>query len=180
MKVAVFGKPGGGKSTLGKKIADATGLPLVQLDLIQFKPGGARVPDQEFLRLHAAVLAQPRWVLDGFGTRQTFEAMVREADVLVYVERASWVHYWWVTKRFVISPLVKPLGWPPDSPMWESTISSYRNLRSSPRFWSAEFKEHLMARRPAKHVFVVRSRSTEAEVLRELQSIIGARQEGPQ
>lgn len=125
--------------------------------------------------MHAAVLAQPRWVLDGFGTRQTFEAMVREADVLVYVERASWVHYWWVTKRFVISPLVKPLGWPPDSPMWESTISSYRNLRSSPRFWSAEFKEHLMARRPAKHVFVVRSRSTEAEVLRELQSIIGNR-----
>ncbi len=83
MKVAVFGKPGGGKSTLAKKIADATGLPLVQLDLIQFKLGGARVPDQEFVRLHASVLAQPKWVLDGFGTRQTFEAMVREADVLV-------------------------------------------------------------------------------------------------
>jgi len=173
MKVAVFGKPGGGKSTLSQTIADATGLPLVQLDLIQFRSGGARVPNEEFLRLHAEIVAQPRWVLDGFGTRETFEAMVREADVLVYVERASWVHYWWVTKRFVASPLVKPLGWPPDSPMWESTISSYRNLRSSPRFWSAEFKAQLMALRPAKHVFVVRSRSDETGVLRDLQTMIG-------
>ncbi len=64
--------------------------------------------------------------------------------------------------------------------MWESTISSYRTLRSSPRFWSAEFKKQLMARRSAKHVFVVRRRSDEAEVLRELQSMVAAPQKGPQ
>ena len=71
MKVAVFGKPGGGKSTLGQKIAVAANLPLYQLDLIQFRKGGARVPDEELARLHADILLQPRWVLDGFGTRQT-------------------------------------------------------------------------------------------------------------
>ena len=104
MKVAVFGKPGGGKSTLSQKIAIAAALPLYQLDMIQFRKGGARVPDDELARLHADILVQPRWVLDGFGTRQTFEAMLRAASVLVYVERASWVHYWYVTNRFLKSP----------------------------------------------------------------------------
>ena len=39
-KVAVFGNAGGGKSTLSKRLAELTGLPLVVLDLIQYKPGG--------------------------------------------------------------------------------------------------------------------------------------------
>ena len=43
MKVADFGRPSGGKSTMGVKIAVATKLPLYQLDLIQFKTGGVKV-----------------------------------------------------------------------------------------------------------------------------------------
>lgn len=37
-KVAVFGKPGSGKSTISKAIASATDLPLHQLDSIVYKP----------------------------------------------------------------------------------------------------------------------------------------------
>jgi adenylate kinase family enzyme len=171
MKVAVFGKPGGGKSTLSQKIAVAAALPLYQLDMVQFMKGGARVPDDELARLHADILALPRWVLDGFGTRQTFEAMLREADVFVYVERASWVHYWWVTKRFLRSPFTKPLGWPEGSPMLESTLSSYRHLRLSPRFWNADFKARLMAQGPAKRVYVIRHRSHESALLNDLKRL---------
>jgi adenylate kinase family enzyme len=112
MKVAVFGKPGGGKSTLARKVASAAGLPLHQLDLIQFERGGARIADELLLKQHAHILAQPRWVLDGFGTTQCFEAMLRAADVLVYVERRPLLHYWWVTKRLLKSPFSEPLGWP--------------------------------------------------------------------
>ncbi len=169
MKVAVFGKPGGGKSTLSRKIAAAAGLPLHQLDLIQFGKGGARVPDDEVARLHAGILAQPRWVLDGFGSSRMFEAMLREASVLVYVERAPWVHYWWVTKRFLKSPLAKPLGWPEGSPMLESTLSSYRYLRLSPRFWTPELKARLVAQRPGKRVYVIRHRAHEAALLNDME-----------
>ena len=169
MKVAVFGKPGGGKSTLSRKIAAAANLPLYQLDMIQFKKGGARVPDEELARLHAEILAQPRWVLDGFGTRHTFEAMLREASVLVYIEKPALVHYWWVTKRFLESPFSKPIGWPEGSPMLDSTIASYRYLRLSPRFWTPAFKARLLAQRPAKRVYLVRNKSHEVALLRDLQ-----------
>lgn len=171
LKVAVFGKPGGGKSTLSQKIAVAADLPLVQLDLIQFRKGGARVPDEELARLHADILAQPRWVLDGFGTRQTFETMLREAGVLVYVERAPLVHYWLVTKRLLKSPLAKPLGWPEGSPMLESTLSSYRYLRRSAGFWTPDFKARLMAQRPAKRVYVIRRSSDEAVLVNDLKEL---------
>jgi hypothetical protein len=139
--------------------------------MIQFRKGGARVPDDELVRLHADILAQPQWVLDGFGTRQTFEAMLREASVLVYIERAPLVHYWWVTKRFLQSPFAKPLGWPEGSPLLESTLSSYRYLRLSPRFWTPDFAARLATQHPAKRVYVIRRRSHEVALLNELEHL---------
>lgn len=58
MKVAIFGKPGGGKSTLSQKVSVAANLPLHQLDLIMYKAGGAQVPDEVFMKRHAQILAE--------------------------------------------------------------------------------------------------------------------------
>jgi adenylate kinase family enzyme len=159
MKIAVFGKPGGGKSTLARQIAATANLPLHQLDLLQYETGDAMVRDEEFLRRHTEVLAGKRWVVDGFGTPRAFEAMLRAADVLVYVERSFLTHYWWVTKRFLKSPFVQPLGWPEGSPILRSTLSSYRYLRLSSRFWTPAFKARLLALRPGKRVYVVHRQS---------------------
>jgi adenylate kinase family enzyme len=169
MKVAVFGRPGGGKSTLSQKVASAARLPLHQLDLIQFETGGVRLPDEVLVKRHAEILTQPQWVLDGFGTPQCFEAMLQAADVLVYVERSELTHYWWVTKRLLKSPFCKPLGWPEGSPMLRSTLTSYQLLRRSPKFWTPALKGKLLAMRPGKRVYFVRSRSDEAELLKVLQ-----------
>lgn len=70
MRIAVFGKPGGGKSTLSQQIAATTRLPLHQLDLVQYERGGARVPDEQFAHRHAEILASGHWVVDGFGNPQ--------------------------------------------------------------------------------------------------------------
>jgi adenylate kinase family enzyme len=170
MKIAVFGKPGGGKSTLSLQIAAATKLPLHQLDLVQYQRGGTKVPDEEFLRRHAEIIAQEQWVVDGFGNSQAFAAMLHAADLLVYVERFSLIHYWWVTKRLLKSPLSKPLGWPEGSPILSSTISSYRFLRRSPKFWNSALKAKLLALRPGKRVYVVRKQSDVGALLAELSS----------
>ena len=168
MKIAVFGKPGGGKSTLSLQIAAATRLPLHQLDLVQYRRGGIKLADEDFAALHREILAQDKWVVDGFGNPQVFEAMVLAADVLVYVERPSLTHYWWVTKRLLKSPFSKPLGWPEGSPLLRSTISSYRFLRRSPKFWNSALLAKLLALRPGKRVYVIRRHSDGVALLAEL------------
>ncbi len=94
--------------------------------------------------------------------------MLRAADVLVYVERSSLTHHWWVTKRFLKSPFVQPLGWPEGSPILRSTLSSYRYLRLSSRFWTPAFKTKLLALRPGKRVYVVRRQSDVDSLLADL------------
>ena len=173
MKVAVFGKPGGGKSTLSQHIASVANLPLHQLDLIQFVEGGTKIPDEVFVKHHSQILANPCWVIDGFGTPQSFEDLLRAADVLVYVERAAMVHYWWVTKRFILSPFIKPLGWSVRSPMVSSTISSYRFLRLSYKFWTPAFRAKLLALRPGKLVYIVERQSDVRAMLNELKWVGG-------
>ena len=66
-KVAVFGGPGGGKSTLAKTLAKLTRIPLYPLDLIEYRSGGGKVPQEEYLKAHADLLKQDQWVIDGFG-----------------------------------------------------------------------------------------------------------------
>lgn len=164
MKVIVFGPPGGGKSTLSARIAHAAGLPLHPLDCIQYAAGGARLPDDDFNEQLAALSAGPRWVIDGYGTPQFFDRLVQAADVLVYVRRPAWVHWWWVTKRLLQSPLRAPPGWPERPPMLRSTMSSYRALRFTDRFWTPAFRARLEALPPPKRVVFIR-REREARAL---------------
>ncbi len=59
--------------------------------------------------------------------------------------------------------------------MWASTVSSYRYLRLSDRFWNAELKARLLSYRPAKRVHVIRSASDERVLLEDLRFAAGGR-----
>ena len=100
-RVAVFGNTGGGKSTLARRLADVTGLPLYPLDLIQYRVGGGLVPRDQYLRAHADLMRQDAWIIDGFGCVASAWERFAKADTLVYVDLPLAWHYWWVTKRLL-------------------------------------------------------------------------------
>ncbi|MCW5798299.1 MAG: hypothetical protein KIT40_07365 [Nitrospira sp.] len=85
-RVAVFGNAGGGKSTLAKKLADITGLPLHPVDSIKYKTGGEEVPHAEYLDIHTGLLRNERWIIDGFGCMASAWEQFAAADTLVYVD----------------------------------------------------------------------------------------------
>ncbi|MGB1563187.1 MAG: adenylate kinase [Sinimarinibacterium flocculans] len=128
-RVAVFGNAGGGKSTLARRLAEITRLPLHSLDTIKYKAGGGEVPHDEYLRLHSELLRGDRWIIDGFGCVPSAWERFGAADTLIYVDLPLLTHYAWVTKRFVKGLVVTPEGWPENSPMLSSTLNSYRILR---------------------------------------------------
>lgn len=138
-RVAVFGNTGGGKSTLARRLADVTRLPWYPLDSIQYRVGGGAVPHEAYLRAHADLLRQDEWIIDGFGCVASAWERFAKADTLVYIDLPLITHAWWVTKRLFQGLFATPEGWPENSPMWRSTMNSYRVLwlchrRMTPRY----------------------------------------------
>jgi adenylate kinase family enzyme len=156
-KVAVFGNAGGGKSTLAKRLAELTRLPLYPLDMIQFRAGGGKVPHDEYLKVHAELLRRDAWIIDGFGCVKSAWARFASADTLVYIDLPLPTHFLWVTKRLLKGLVVTPEGWPDGSPMLSSTISSYRVLWLCHRRLTPKYRELVSAARPHKRVHHLRS-----------------------
>jgi adenylate kinase family enzyme len=156
-KVAVFGNAGGGKSTLSKRLSENTGLPLYILDKIQFLSGDIEVPQEEYKRTHDRILATDRWIIDGFGCRETLWVRLNEADSLVYVDLPLYLHFWLVTKRFITGYFKPPEGWPKDSPILQSSLSSYRVLWLCHKYLTPKYREYIKKAQNSKNVYHLRS-----------------------
>jgi adenylate kinase family enzyme len=156
-RVAVFGNTGAGKSTLARRLSELTGLPLHPLDLIQFKPGGDPVPHEEYLKRHAELIMRDEWIIDGFGDVATAWQRFAAADTLIHVDLPLATHYWWVTKRFLKAPFVQPEGWPKNSPLWASTLNSYRVVQRCHTHLTPRYRKLLIDEAGKKETHHLRS-----------------------
>jgi adenylate kinase family enzyme len=156
-RVAIFGNAGGGKSTLAKKLAELTRLPVYPLDLIQFKAGGGKVPYEDYLKAHGDLVCREEWIIDGFGCVASAWERFSAADTLIYVDLPLSTHYWWVTKRFLTGPFVTPEGWPSNSPMWRSTIDSYRVVGLCHRHLTPKYRQLVADAAASKRIHHLRS-----------------------
>jgi adenylate kinase family enzyme len=156
-RIAVFGNAGAGKSTLAMRLADLTRLPLYPLDLIQFRAGGGEVPREAYLKAHADLLRQDEWIIDGFGCVASAWERFSRADALVYIDLPLITHHWWVTKRLIKGLFVAPEGWPENSPMWSSTIKSYKVLWLCHRGLTPKYRQPVADAAASKRVHHLRS-----------------------
>ena len=156
-KLAVFGNAGGGKSTLSKRLSAIAGLPLYILDKIQYRPGGAEVPQEEYKRVHQEILDTERWIIDGFGCMETLWLRLERADTLVFVDLPLFIHFWWVTKRLIVGHFKPPEGWPENSPILQSSLSSYRVLWLCRKYLTPRYREYIKQVQSTKSVYHIRS-----------------------
>lgn len=156
-KVAVFGKPGSGKSTISKALALATGIELHQLDSIVYKANGEFVKREVFDLAHDNIINSESWIIDGFGPLGSFNTRLEAADTLVYIDLPYPISYWFVTKRMLKGLFVKPEGWPDGSSVIKGTIQSYKTLKLCPKFWNDDFRARLELRAKEKEVHIIRS-----------------------
>jgi adenylate kinase family enzyme len=174
-KVAVFGNAGGGKSTLARRLAEITGLPLFVLDIVQFPGGryrpeekdGGKIPPEAYLKIHREILARDRWIVDGFDNAALAWERFAAADTLVYVDLPLLTHYWGVTKRFAAGQFRNPKGWPENSPIWESTLDGYRVVWLCHRRLTPRYRKLVADAASAKQVHHLRSRVEMTAFLRD-------------
>ena len=176
-KVAVFGNAGGGKSTVSKRLATTTDLPLFVLDKIQYRAGGIAVSEEEYKHAHAEILAGDRWVIDGFGSIETLWPRLDEADTLVYIDLPLPLHFWWVTKRFATGFFVPPDGWPDRTPIWKSSMTSYRTLWLCHKLLTPRYRDYVAEAREKKRVHHLRSARQIGEFFQAVEAEFGS--EGP-
>ncbi|MCJ8298541.1 MAG: hypothetical protein MJK13_06325 [Pseudomonadales bacterium] len=156
-KIAVFGKPGSGKSTLSKKLASVTGITLYQLDSILYKKNGDRVDRKTYDREHGDILSSDSWIIDGFDLIEPFNKRLDAADTLIYIDLPYFLSYYLVTKRFLKGLFVKPEGWPDGSSILKGTLESYKVLKLCPKFWNDDFLQKLEKSSTNKSLYVIRS-----------------------
>lgn len=156
-KIAVFGKPGSGKSTLSKNLASATGIQLYALDSIVYDRNGGLVDRKTYDEEHEKILSSDGWIIDGFGPIDSFYKRLDIADTLIYIDLPYVISYWLVTKRCLKGLVVKPEGWPEGSSIVKGTLESYKVLKLCPRFWNAGFIQKLEEISNNKSLYVIRS-----------------------
>jgi adenylate kinase family enzyme len=156
-RVAIFGTAGGGKSTLARRLAELTQLPLYVVDMMQFSAGGVKVPQHEFLQAHADLLRRDEWIIDGFGGTTLVWARCAAADTLIYVDLPLLTHYRWVTKRLIKGLFADTPGWPDNSPLWSSSMQSYRVLWPCHRHLTPKYRQLVTEAAASKRVHHLRS-----------------------
>ncbi|MCK6265854.1 adenylate kinase [Vibrio sp. ZSDE26] len=156
-KIAVFGKPGSGKSTFSKKLAAQTSIQLHQLDSIIYKANGELVDRKTYDKTHQEITSSESWIIDGFGPISSFYERLEAADTLIYIDLPYVISYWFVTKRLLKGVLVKPEGWPEGSSVLKGSFASYKMLRLSPKFWNADLVAKLEENSENKSLIIVRS-----------------------
>lgn len=101
-RVMVIGSPGAGKSTLARRLASLTGLPLRHLDAEYWLPRWTERDPDEWRAKLAALVAQDSWIIDGnYGG--SLAVRVARADTIVHLDYPTAICLWRAVRRIATS-----------------------------------------------------------------------------
>ena len=128
-RILVYGVTGSGKTTLARKIGEATGLPWHSVDDLTWDPGWKQVPDEEQRRRIQAICDQDYWVLDtAYGSWR--EIPLSRVELIVALDYPRWLSFARLLKRSVMRAIDK-------KPICNGNTESFRLMFShdSILFW---------------------------------------------
>jgi adenylate kinase family enzyme len=101
-RVLVIGSAGAGKSTFARRLGEKTGLEVIHLDKLYWKPNWVETTDKaEWRRVVAEVLEGESWIIDGnYGN--TMEMRLEPSDTVILLDFSRYVCIWRVVKRFIL------------------------------------------------------------------------------
>ena len=90
-----MGPGAAGKTTLAARLAEITGLPVIELDKLFWQPGLAATPPGQWAAIQRTLTAQETWIMDGdLGPYDVIGVRLRAADTVVFLDfaplRCAW------------------------------------------------------------------------------------------
>ncbi len=97
-RVLVIGCGGSGKSTFARQLAPRLGLPITHLDALFWHPGWVPTADRDWDVIIEALVAEPRWLIDGNYSR-TLPLRLSRADVVIWFDLPAATCLWRALRR---------------------------------------------------------------------------------
>lgn len=99
-RIMVIGCCGSGKSTLSKALAKKLKLPLVHLDVLNWRDDWQAISNEEFDDLLLAEVQKEAWIIDGNYNR-TIELRLQYCDAVIYLDYSRFRCLFGVLKRVI-------------------------------------------------------------------------------
>jgi adenylate kinase family enzyme len=64
-RVVIMGRGASGKSALAKRVSEITGVPVIELDKLFWRPGLAATPRDEWAAVQRELVGRESWILEG-------------------------------------------------------------------------------------------------------------------
>lgn len=101
-RVLIIGSSGAGKSTLSKRLSEKTGLKIIHLDKIYWKPNWVEPEKNEWKKTLEKVLRDDVWIMDG-NYSNTLDIRVPACDTIIFLETSPAICVYRVLKRVASS-----------------------------------------------------------------------------
>jgi adenylate kinase family enzyme len=94
-RVVIIGRGASGKSTLAARLGEITGLPVIELDKVFWRPGLVATPRDQWVVVQEGFVAEEGWIIDGdLGPYDVVEVRIRAADTILFLDfsllRCAW------------------------------------------------------------------------------------------
>lgn len=99
-KILIIGSGGAGKSTLARRLGEMTGIEVIHLDKLHWKPNWTGTPKDEWRKTVERELKKDSWVMDGnFGG--TMELRLAACDTVIYLDFPRMICLYRAVKRIL-------------------------------------------------------------------------------
>ena len=126
-RISVVGSSGSGKTTVARRLAEALGVPHVELDALHWGASWSAATAAELSERVSAATTGEGWVVDGNYWSKIGPQVWTTADTVVWVSPPRWRTMWQSVTRTVRRAATR-------QELWSGNRESWRGLR----FWRGE------------------------------------------